>query len=89
MSTTFSDSGGPNAKTADRISAQEALFYACGKDCRPVCDLARPHAREFENALEHALAGVVEDDLPAVRAFTPDQREDAVVFLGFALGGSF
>jgi len=54
-----------------------------------VADLARPHTSGFENALEHALAGVVEDDLPAVRAFTPDQREYTVVFLGFALGGSF
>ena len=34
------------------------------------------------------LAGVVEDDLPAIGALAPDQGEDAVVFLGFALGGA-
>src|SRR5437764_13955352 len=34
-------------------------------------------------------AGVVEDDLPAVRAFAPNQREDSVVLLRFAFGSAF
>jgi hypothetical protein len=32
--------------------------------------------------------GVVEDDLPAVGAEMPDEREDAVVFFRFAMGGA-
>ncbi len=33
-------------------------------------------------------AGVVEDDLPAMRAFAPDEGKDAVVLLRFAFGGA-
>lgn len=32
--------------------------------------------------------GVVQNDLPALRAFAPDEGEDAVVFFGVAVGGA-
>ena len=37
-------------------------------------------------AREPRSACVVEDDLPALRAFAPHERKDAVVFLGFTVG---
>jgi hypothetical protein len=47
------------------------------------------HTQANSQTCRNDSAGVVEDDLPAMRAFAPDQRKDAVVFLGFSLGGSF
>jgi hypothetical protein len=46
-------------------------------------------AAHGENSVQRALAGVVEQDLPALRAFAPNERKDAVIFFGFTLGGAF
>src|SRR5262249_5235814 len=65
-------------------SCSSSLRRCCGQDgcgcahkphpCRPAGILSAPLCDRL------ALAGVIEDDLPALRPLAPDQRKDAVIF---------
>jgi hypothetical protein len=67
--------------------AEVILINSGGRD-GAFSNLAKD-AAHGENSVQRALTRVVKQDLPALRAFAPDERENAVVFFGFALGSAF